>query len=130
MALKRPSSMKELVYYTKRNLDTCKAEVWVFKEYCPKCKESLMQKPTLRAKEYVCINCGHSVEAEKYEGTLVANIDYTCHHCGHSGEKEQPFERKRVQLIVPVSGKKLAANAVQVICEKCGGKINITKKLK
>ena len=130
MALKRPTSMKELVYFTKRNLDNCKAEVWVFKEHCPKCKEGIMQKPTLRAKEYVCEKCGHSIEKDEYEGTLTVNVSYTCHKCGHTGETQQPFERKNVKVFDSAKNKEVAAKAVQVICEKCGEKINITKKLK
>jgi len=130
MELKRPASMNELVYYTKRNLDNCKAEVWVFKEKCPKCKEGIMQKPKMRAKEYVCDKCGHSTDAEEYEDTLTANISYTCHLCGDVGDKQQPFKRKSVKVFDKSKNKDVAAKAVQVICDKCGGKINVTKKLK
>ena len=130
MDLKRPTSMKELVYYTRRNTPTCKAEVWVFKEHCPQCKEGLMQKPKLRAKEYICEKCGHSVEKDEYEDTLTANAAYTCHHCNHQGQKQQPFKRKSVKVFDSKKNKEVAAKAVQVICDNCGGKINVTKKLK
>ena len=64
MALKRPESMDECVYYTLRDIGEGEATVWVFKQSCPKCGKGIMGKPKgkegkvkIRAKEYVCPEC-------------------------------------------------------------------------
>lgn len=127
MALVRPKSMSELVYYTRRAIGKGKAEVWVFKGKC-KCGK-VMSKPTLRAKEYVC-DCGNSEPADAYEDKLTANVSYTCPKCGQSAEKQVPFQRKKVKLIDEETGKQTTADALQFTCDKCNEKINVTKKMK
>jgi hypothetical protein len=139
MALKLPKSMDECIYFTRRKLgEKGSAVAWVYKEKCPKCKKAIMGKPKdektgktkIRAKEYVCPSCDHTMEKGAYEDTLTANIQYTCPHCSVSGENQMSFKRKRVQLINPETGKKKAADALKFPCKKCKKDILITKKMK
>lgn len=128
MALKQPESMDECVYFTRRAVDSGKVMCWVFRETCPKCKKGLMTKPydekagkfKVRAKEYLCGECGHSVPKQEYEDTLTANIQYTCPHCGKQGETQVPYKRKTYQGV----------KAIVFECNDCGKKIPITKKMK
>ncbi|MBD3303717.1 hypothetical protein GF343_01105, partial [Candidatus Woesearchaeota archaeon] len=84
MVLRLPDSMEECVYFTRRNIDKGKVVAWVFKEKCPKCGKALMGKPKdektgkvkIRAKEYVCPECGYTAEKGEYEDTLTVNIQY------------------------------------------------------
>lgn len=140
MAIKEPESMDELVYYTKRDLEGGKGTVtcWVYRQPCPKCKKGLMAKPRdpktgkykIRATEYVCEHCGYTVDKEEYVETLNGQAKYKCPHCSHEGTAEFPFKKKKVQLWDEEAQKKKSADAVQFQCEKCKGKINITKKMK
>ncbi|MBW2969756.1 hypothetical protein KY309_03785 [Candidatus Woesearchaeota archaeon] len=127
MALKLPESMDECVYFTQRTIDKGHVKCWVFRENCPKCGKALMGKPRdkdgavkIRAKEYVCPECGHTVEKKEYEETLTANVIYTCPYCGYKGEIQIPFKRRKYQ----------GADALVFQCEKCKAKIAITKKMK
>ncbi|MBW2966927.1 hypothetical protein KY362_00415 [Candidatus Woesearchaeota archaeon] len=123
-----PNSMEELIYFTRRNIGSGTAQAWVYKGPCPKCGKGKMGKPVdektgkvkIRAKEYVCPECGHSVEKKSYEETLHCEITYTCPECGNSGEAEVPFKRKKFQ----------GMDAVVFQCGKCNAKIPITKKMK
>ncbi len=126
--------MDECVYFTRRVKPQVVA--WVFREKCPKCKKELMSKPTgpngkvkIRAKEYVCPACGHTMEKQAYEDTLTANIAYTCPKCNTSGEIQIPFKRKKVKILYEEEGKEKTADALQFSCT-CGQKINVTKKMK
>lgn len=126
--MKEPDSMEELIYFTRRKLDSGKAMAWVFREKCPNCKKGLMSKPVdpktgdvkVRAKEYVCPECGHSVEKKEYEESLQANIKYTCPHCKQEGAVQIPFKRKKIK----------GTDALVFECEGCNKKIPITKKMK
>ncbi|OYT32822.1 hypothetical protein DRJ22_00375 [Candidatus Woesearchaeota archaeon] len=128
MTLRKPKSMEECVYYTKRDIGKGKVTAWVFRGKCPKCGKGLMGKPKdpktgqpkIRAKEYICENCGYTVPKQEYEETLTANIEYTCPHCSYSGEKQIPFKRKKVKGV----------DSLVFECDKCGKKILITKKMK
>ncbi len=128
MALKFPDSAEECVYFTRRAVEgKGHAVVWVFREKCPKCKKALMGKPRgdegnvkIRAKEYVCPECGYKEEKQEYEDKLTANIQYTCPKCGNKAEKQVPFKRKKVQGV----------ESLQFTCDKCGAKIDVTKKMK
>ncbi|MBU0666047.1 MAG: hypothetical protein ABIC91_00850 [Nanoarchaeota archaeon] len=127
MSLKQPESMEELVYFTRRAVDNGKIVAWVFREECPKCKKALMSKPKdkktgrakIRALEYVCPECGYTVEKEEYEDTLTCNIEYVCPKCKFSGETQAPYKRKSFQGV----------KAIIFECESCGEKIPITKKM-
>ncbi len=128
MTFKKPESMEECIYYTKRSIGTGNATTWVFKEKCEKCGKALMAKPKdaktgkskIRAKEYVCESCGFTVPKPEYEETLTANIEYVCPHCSKSGEAQVPFKRKKVKGV----------ESIVFECDSCGKKILITKKMK
>lgn len=127
--------MEECVYFTRRVKPQVVA--WVFREQCPKCKKALMGKPRdasgkvkIRAKEYVCPECRYTVEKQTYEDTLTANIQYTCPKCSHSGELQIPFKRKKIRIFDEEEGKETTVDTLQFQCQKCGEKINITKKMK
>lgn len=138
MALQLPDSMDECVYFTRRNIGKGKAIAWVLKEKCPKCGKALMGKPKdektgkvkIRAKEYVCPECGYTVEKGAYEDTLTVNIQYTCPHCGNQGEAQESFKRKKVQVFDEEEQKKKSIDAIKFKCGKCGKDILITKKMK
>ena len=125
--------MEGVIYFTKRSInDKGSVKAWVYKQKCPKCKKVLMGKPVdkktgkvkIRAKEYTCRECGYTVEKKEYEESLTCEIKYTCPKCSYEGETEIPFKRKRVK----VNNK--MADALVFNCNKCGGKILITKKMK
>lgn len=126
---KEPKSMEELVYFTRRKLgEKGRAKVWTFKEVCNKCGKGLMSKPKdpktgrpkIRATEYVCPDCGNSVEKQEYEDSLFANVEYTCPACQKEGKIKIPYKRKTY----------LGTKALVFNCESCGEKIGITKKMK
>lgn len=127
MALRQPENMKELIYFTNRDIGTGFARAWVFKQPCPECGKGIMGKPVkadggvkIRSQEYECPKCGHSEQKAEYEPTLSACVEYQCPHCSKEGEAEVPFRRKKVDGV----------DALQVLCGSCKGKINITKKMK
>ncbi len=119
--------MEECVYFTRRAVDNGKVMCWVFKGSCPKCKKGMMGKPVddktgkvkVRAADYVCPECRYSVPKQEYEDTLTANADYTCPHCGNKGQTQFPFKRKTF----------MGVKALVFDCEKCKGKIPVTKKM-
>ena len=130
MPLRFPESMDECVYFTRRSIGTDhsgSAVTWVYKEKCPVCKKELMGKPrkedggiAIRAKEYVCPSCNHTVEKKAYEETLTASIQYVCPACKNEGEVSTLFKRKNIN----------GALTLRAQCEKCKGNIDITKKMK
>lgn len=123
--LKKPESMDECVYFTRRTIGNEKVMVWVFRELCPKCKKGVMGKPVekgkvkIRAKEYVCPECNHKIGNNEYEDGLTANIEYTC-SCGFKGEIQVPFKRKRIKGV----------ETLRFQCQKCNKNIDVTKKMK
>ena len=128
---KKPDSeedIKKLVYFTQRKIKDGHAIAWVYQQQCPKCKKALMSKPKnektgkpkIRAKEYVCPNCGNSLEKQEYEESLQANIEYICPHCGNKGETQIPYKRKSYKGV----------QSLLFECDKCNEKIAITKKMK
>jgi len=112
--------MNELVYFTNRDVGSGSARVWIFRKDCPVCNKGVMGKPKMRAKEYVCKECGHSVPKAEYEDSLIANVEYQCPDCGKEGELQEPFKRKKVKGVL----------TFRVLCKDCGGNIDITKKMK
>ena len=128
MALKQPASMDDCVYFTRRTVGPKgKIMAWVFREKCPKCKKGLMGKPKnetggikIRASEYVCPSCGHTVEKKAYEDTLTCNIIYTCTHCGKAGEAHVPYQRRTFEGV----------QAVVFDCDHCHKKLGVSKKMK
>ena len=139
MSLKEPSSMEELVYFTRRKIEEHGAAVvWAYRQDCPKCKKAKMGKPVdpktkkvkSRSKEYVCPACNHTVQKEEYEATLTVEAKVTCPHCKKQGECTGPFAKKPVKIFDVESQKKKAAKAIKLKCEHCQGDILITQKMK
>jgi len=127
MALTQPQSTSECLYFTRRELDNNGfIMAWVFKKKCPKCNKSIMGKPVvkgkvkIRAKEYICPNCGFTEQKDEHENTLTVNVIYTCPYCGNKGEATTIFKRKNLDGIPSYIFE----------CDKCKKKIGITKKLK
>lgn len=120
--------MDECVYFTRRNVGEGKVMAWAFRGKCPKCKKGLMGKPRdgktgkvkVRAKEYVCPECDHTVEKKEYEESLTGMASYTCPACKKKGEAEFPFKRKTYKGV----------KAFVFDCQHCGEKIPVTKKMK
>jgi len=131
MVEKKPETdadIEKLIYYTQRKIGRGKAVAWVYRQICGKCKKGLMGKPRddktgkakIRSPEYVCPECGNSVEKKEYESSLMCNIEYSCPKCGNKGELQVPYKRKAFQGVP----------AIVFECEKCGEKIAVTKKMK
>ncbi len=127
MALKEPTNMNEILYFTRRTIDEKgKIMAWVFKKECPECKKGIMEKPTekgktkIRAKEYICSECSHKETSDELEDSVKLNIKYTCPKCGYEGETQIPYKRKSY----------MGTKAFVFMCENCNEKIPITKKMK
>lgn len=122
-----PNSTEECLYFTRRDLgDNGSVIAWVLKKKCPKCQKALMGKPVekgkvkIRAKEYVCPECGHKEGKAEHEESCMVNVKYKCPHCGFEGEATTEFKRKTFQGIP----------SYVFECQKCHEKIGITKKMK
>lgn len=132
--MRKPKSMSELAYFTRRKDEFGTVQVWVFREDCTKCGKGKMGKPInpktgkpkSRAKEYQCPECSFTVEKEEYEDSLTANITYTCPD-GHSGEIQIPFERKRLPIKNPKTGKNKYKPGIKFNCETCDFEIKVVK---
>ena len=127
MALKKPDSAEECVYFTNRAIGNGSAMAWVFRKQCPKCKKGIMGKPLKKggkpdkkAGNYVCYSCGYTEPNEEVENSLAINVEYKCPHCGSEGETTAPYQRKTFEGVPSYIFE----------CQKCGKKIDITKKLK
>ena len=128
--MEMPDSMDECVYFTRRkfSVDKGKAVCWVRRQECPACKKGMMSKPIdekkgtfkVRAKEYVCQECGHTEDKKEHEEKLDAEIMYTCPFCDHKGEVVTPFQRRTWYGV----------KAIVFACDECGEKLGITKKMK
>ena len=136
MPIKEPESMDELIYFTNRTIGKGTAVVWARKGLCPKCNKGTMGKPKdpktgkvkIRAKEYMCPECSHTVEKEAYEETLFAEANFTCPHCGEQGEARIPFQRKKI-TVIDEKGKKTRIEVLRFPC-KCGKTVDVSKKMK
>jgi hypothetical protein len=126
--VKIPDSMEDLIYWTNRKIGKKgHAKCWVYRGDCPKCKKGIMGKPIgpdgkvkIRAKFYICEECGYKVDKQEYEDTLDAECIYTCPKCEHKAEITFPYKRKNYKGV----------KALVFKCEKCNTKIPITKKMK
>jgi predicted RNA-binding Zn-ribbon protein involved in translation (DUF1610 family) len=118
--------MDECVYFTRRSIGSGQIMAWVFRKECPKCHKAKMGKPVekgkvkTRAKEYVCPECGYMEEKKEHEESLTLNAIYTCPYCGKEGEGTANYKRKMFEGVP----------AYVIVCEHCGGKIGLTKKMK
>jgi len=128
--MKEPESMEECLYFTNRTLEEGKGQAmaWVFKSDCPECGKVKMGKPVdpktgkvkIRAKEYICPECGHIVPKEEFESTMTMNIKYTCPFCSNEGEATTEYQLKSYKGV----------KAYIFECSKCKEKIGVTKKMK
>ncbi|MBI2542118.1 hypothetical protein HYV80_05400 [Candidatus Woesearchaeota archaeon] len=127
MALKKPSSVEECVYFTNRTMESGRAMAWVFRKTCPKCNNGVMGKPKKKngkidkkADHYDCYSCGYSEKNEQVENSLMINIEYKCPHCGNEGETTSEYKRKSFEGVP----------SYVFECQKCLKKTGLTKKLK
>lgn len=147
MALKKPNSVEECVYFTNRIIELPaslrtdsqaghgRAMAWVFRKECPKCRKGIMGKPQIhsrrnpqknmgkvdkKADHYVCYSCGYTESNEQVENSLVINVEYKCPHCGNEGETTTEYKRKTFEGVP----------SYVFECQKCRKKIGLTKKLK
>ena len=133
MALRKPESMDQCVYFTQRSLKNTKGEfsgeimTWVFREKCPECGKATMGKPRdakgkvkVRANEYACPSCNHTLDKQTYEDSLVAYAEYTCPNCSTFGEGQIPYQRKNIDGV----------KTLRFTCSKCSTNLDVTKKMK
>ena len=125
--MRKPESMDECVYFTRRSIDNGKIMAWVFKKQCSKCGSGFMVKPPNKSGNpdkkspiYVCNKCGHEEDNTTVESDLVVNVEYTCPHCLHEGQTTTEYKRKKIKGIL----------SYVFECEKCKEQISISKKLK
>lgn len=126
MALKKPQSMEECIYFTNRTMGNGHAIAWVFRKECPKCK-GIMGKPQKKngkvdkkADHHVCYSCGYRENNEQVENSLLINVEYKCPHCGNEGETTTEYKRKSFEGVP----------SYVFECQKCHKKIGLTKKMK
>ena len=139
MALKKPSSAEECVYFTNRTFEldaslrassqagSGRAMAWVLRKECPKCRKDVLKKPSAKSGKpdkkspiYVCKSCRYEEKNEDVENSLVINVDYKCPHCGNEGETTTEYKRKNFEGVP----------SYVFECQKCKKKIGLTKKLK
>lgn len=114
--------MEECLYFTNRG----EILAWVYKKECPECHKARMGKPVekgkikIRAKEYVCPECGYTEEKAEHEESLTLECQYTCPECDKEGESTGQYKRKTFQGVP----------SFIIECEHCNAKIPLTKKLK
>ena len=127
MALRKPQSVEECIYFTNRIISTGSAIAWVFRKECPKCGKGIMGKPQKKggktdkkADHYICYSCSYTEPNEKVENSLIINVEYKCPHCGNEGQTTSEYKRKSFQGV----------QSYIFECQKCNQKIPITKKLK
>ena len=124
MTLKIPETMDQCLYFTNRG----SILAWAYKKECPKCKKAKMGKPVdaktgkvkIRAKEYVCPECGYTEEKKEHEESLVLEATYTCPKCAKEGESTAQYKRKNY----------LGVPSFVIECQHCGEVMPLTKKLK
>lgn len=114
--MRAPESVQECVYFTRRA--DPKLIAWAFRKPCPKCK-ALMKKPKKTSPTYDCPECGHTESKAEHEQSLIINVQYVCPFCRHEGATTTEYKRKSWQGV----------KAFVFLCEDCGQKIGITKKL-
>lgn len=125
--MREPESMDECVYFTNRTLENDgRIRAWTLKIDCPECGKAKMGKPVekgkvkIRAKEYVCPECGHTEDKPEHEAKLTVDVVYKCPHCGNEGETHTEYKRKSFQGVP----------SYVFVCDSCNKKIGITKKMK
>ena len=131
MGLEIPEDMDDLFYFSRRALGSegkGKAMAWVYKPECDKCHKAKMGKPVdpktgkvkIRAKEYVCPECGNTMPKEELEPLCTMEISFTCPECGKDGEATTPYKLKTFEGV----------KAYVFECSSCNKKLGISKKMK
>mgnify|MGYP001573681849 CR=1 FL=1 len=127
MALKKPASMDECLYFTNRSIGEGFATAWAYRPDCPKCKKPTMGKPIKKngkvdkkASYFECRVCKHQMSNEEVDSLAKLEVQYKCPHCGNESETTTEYKRKVFEGIP----------SYVFECGKCGKKIGITKKLK
>jgi len=136
--VKEPSSMDDVVYFSRRKINGQLLKAWVYRGACPKCKKGIMGKlrdpktgkVKMRAKEYQCPDCHFIIEKEAYESSLTCEIAYTCPHCEKEGEGTAPFVWKKVGVLNEETGKRKSVAMIRFTCPSCQKGIDVTKKMK
>ena len=127
MAIKKPNSMEECLYFTNRSIGEGFATAWVYRKECPKCKKGRLGKPIKKngkvdkkADYYECPLCKYQEKNEEVEKDLKLEVEYKCPYCNNEGQTTTEYERKVFEGVP----------SYVFVCEKCGKKIGLTKKLK
>ena len=127
VALKKPNSMEECLYFTNRAIGEGYAAAWVYRKECPNCKKPTIGKPIKKngkadkkADYYECRVCKYKESNEQVENSLKLEIEYKCPYCGSESETNIDYKRKVFEGIP----------SYVFECGKCKKKIGITKKLK
>lgn len=127
MALKKPDSMEECIYFTNRSIGEGSAIAWVYRKECPKCKKPTLGKPIKsngkvdkKADYYECKLCKYQESNEEAEKDLKLEVQYKCPYCDNESETIAEYERKVFEGVL----------SYVFECGKCNKKIGITKKLK
>ena len=77
-------------------------------------------KPDKKAEYYECPECKYQIPIGEADKLLKVEVKYTCPYCGNVGEATPEYQRKNFEGVP----------AYIFVCEKCGKKIGITKKMK
>ena len=127
MALKKPNSMEECLYFTNRSIGEGFATAWVYRGTCPKCNTPTVGKPIKKngkvdkkADVYECSTCKYQEPNEETESKLKVEIQYKCPHCSNEGEATTDYKRQTFEGVP----------SYVFECDKCSKKIGITKKMK
>ncbi len=127
MALKKPNSMEECIYFTNRSIGDGFAIAWAYRKECPKCKKGRLGKPIKKngkidkkADNYECPLCKYQESNEEVEKGLQLEIEYKCPYCGHEGETTTEYQRKTFEGVP----------SYVFECGECGKKIGISKRMK
>jgi len=127
MALKKPSSMDECLYFTNRSIGDGFATAWAYRPDCPRCKKPTIGKPIKKngkvdkkAEHFECHVCKHQMSAEEAENLSKLEVQYKCPYCSFEGETTTEYKRKAFEGVP----------SYLFECQKCNKKIGITKKLK
>ncbi len=127
MALKKPNSMEECLYFTNRSIGEGFATAWAYRPDCPKCKKPTIGKPIKKngkvdkkADHFECRVCKYQMPNEEADSLAKLEVQYKCPHCGNEGEAITEYKRKVFEGIP----------SFVFECGKCNKKVGITKKMK
>jgi len=127
MTITKPDSMDGCLYFTSRAIGEGYLTAWAYRPECPSCKKGRMGKPLTKtgkpdkkADFYECPECEHKIPIDEMDELLKLQVEYDCPHCHNEGMAETDYKRQSFKGV----------QAYVFLCEKCGEKIPVTKKLK